>query len=50
MGVESWHVLGHSWGGLLAQAYIAAYPEKVTSLVLSSSSLGVGRDWKRTKA
>ena len=48
-GAASWHVLGHSWGGLLAQAYTAAYPQRVKSLVLSSSSLGTGADWKRTK-
>jgi proline iminopeptidase len=48
-GVVSWHVLGHSWGGLLAQAYTSVYPQQVNSLVLSSSSLGVGADWKRTK-
>jgi len=49
MGIARWHVLGHSWGGLVAQAYTAAYPQQVKSLVLSSSSLGVGADWKRTK-
>jgi proline iminopeptidase len=49
MGIACWHVLGHSWGGLLAQAYTAVYPQRVKSLVLSSSSLGVGADWKRTK-
>jgi len=48
-GVASWHVLGHSWGGLLAQAYVSAYPRRVSSLVLVSSSLGVGSQWKRTK-
>ena len=48
-GVVSWHVLGHSWGGLLAQAYTSVYPQQVNSLVLSRSSLGVGADWKRTK-
>jgi len=50
LGIASWHVLGHSWGGLVAQAYAAAYPQRVKSLVLSSSSLGVGPDWKRTKS
>ena len=50
LGIASWHVLGHSWGGLVAQAYAAAYPQRVKSLVLSSSSLGVGTDWKRTKS
>ncbi len=49
MGIARWHVLGHSWGGLLAQACTAAYPQRVRSLALSSSSLGVGADWKRTK-
>jgi proline iminopeptidase len=48
-GVASWHVLGHSWGGLLAQAYVSAYPHRVSSLVLISSSLGVGSQWKQTK-
>jgi proline iminopeptidase len=49
MDVESWHLLGHSWGGLLAQAYTSVYPHRVKSLVLASSSLGVGREWKQTK-
>jgi pimeloyl-ACP methyl ester carboxylesterase len=48
-GIARWHVLGHSWGGLIAQAYTAAYPQRARSLVLSSSSLGAGPDWKRTK-
>lgn len=48
-GVASWHVLGHSWGGLLAQAYVSACPHRVSSLALVSSSLGVGSQWKRTK-
>ncbi len=48
-GHETWHVLGHSWGGLLAQAYTWAFPHRVRSLALSSSSLGVGHEWKRTK-
>jgi len=49
LGIKSWHVLGHSWGGLLAQAYTSAYPSQVKSLALVSSSLGVGKDWKQTK-
>lgn len=49
LSVESWHVLGHSWGGLLAQAYTAGHPQRVRSLFLSSSSLGVAGDWKETK-
>jgi len=34
VGVDSWHVLGHSWGGLLAQAYVSTYPQLVKSLAL----------------
>jgi proline iminopeptidase len=49
LGIGSLHVLGHSWGGLLAQAYTAGHGDRVRSLVLSSSSLGVGGDWKLTK-
>jgi proline iminopeptidase len=48
-GFSSWHVLGHSWGGLLAQAYAARHPGRVESLVLSSSALGLGPDWEQTK-
>ncbi len=48
-GVAAWHVLGHSCGGLLAQAYVSACPHRVSSLALVSSSLGVGSQWKRTK-
>lgn len=47
--ISRWHVLGHSWGGLLAQAYTARHGDRVSSLVLSSSSLGTGADWKLTK-
>ncbi len=49
LGIGSWLVLGHSWGGLLAQAYAASHGDRARSLVLSSSSLGVGGDWKGTK-
>ena len=49
LGVDRWHVLGHSWGGLLAQAYANDHADHVRGLVLSSSSLGVGTDWKATK-
>ena len=48
-GLDRVNLLGHSWGGLLAQAYTARHPERVERLLLSSSSLGFGDDWKRTK-
>jgi proline iminopeptidase len=47
--ISAWHVLGHSFGGLLGQAYVARHPERVRSLVLSSPSLGVGANWRTTK-
>ncbi|MGO8687083.1 MAG: alpha/beta fold hydrolase [Candidatus Dormibacteria bacterium] len=49
LDITDWHVLGHSWGGLLAQLYADRYGPRVRSLALSSSSLGVGADWKETK-
>lgn len=35
-GLEKVHVIGHSWGGLLAMEYAVAYPKKLRSLVLIS--------------
>ena len=49
LGLPGWHVLGHSWGGVLAQLYAARCGPRVTSLVLSSSSLGVAAEWRQTK-
>jgi len=37
LGLESVHLLGHSWGGLLSMAYAVKYPERVRSLVLVAS-------------
>ena len=37
LGLESWTVVGHSWGGVLAMAYAARYPERVTAMVLTGS-------------
>jgi proline iminopeptidase len=34
MGAESIILLGHSWGGFLAESYAVAYPERVSALVL----------------
>jgi len=38
LGVPSWSVLGHSFGGMLASHYTATHPDRVDKLVLSSSS------------
>lgn len=37
LGLEQVHVLGHSWGGMLAQEYALTQPEGLTSLILSST-------------
>lgn len=37
LGVERWHVIGHSWGSALALEYAAAHPEHTASAVLSGT-------------
>ena len=34
LGIERWHVLGHSWGSALALRYAAEYPEHTASAAL----------------
>jgi proline iminopeptidase len=41
IGVDRWVVLGHSYGGLLAQCYAMKYPERVKGLVLVCASTGL---------
>ena len=41
-GFDSWSVMGHSFGGMLASYYVSKYPQKVDKLILSSSA-GVDR-------
>lgn len=47
VGVDSVHVLGHSWGGLLSMVYAAEHPERVRSLVLMGSG---APDWSTNLA
>ncbi|MGY1696081.1 alpha/beta fold hydrolase [Geodermatophilus sp. SYSU D00814] len=47
LGADRVHLLGHSWGGLLAQLYARRHPQRLRSLVLANSSAGVGADWTR---
>ena len=47
--LRSFHLFGHSWGGLLAQAYAARFPDHVRSLFLSSPSGGLGEQWTATQ-
>ncbi|TQI71311.1 proline iminopeptidase [Gramella sp. Hel_I_59] len=37
LGYENWIVLGHSFGGMLAYAYAAKYPERVSAMIQSHS-------------
>ena len=41
LGVEQWHVLGHSWGTILAVEYYRAHPDRVLSLTLASPVLDI---------
>ena len=34
VGADQVHLLGHSWGGIVAMHYAAVYPERVRSLIL----------------
>lgn len=36
MGIERFHLIGHSWGGLLALEYALAHPDRLRSLILLS--------------
>lgn len=36
LGIQKWSVLGHSFGGMWAMAYAAAFPNRISRLVLAS--------------
>ena len=40
-GIKKWHVLGHSWGTILAIEYYRAYPEYVASLIFGSACFDI---------
>lgn len=44
------HLLGTSWGGVIATAVAAAHPASVRSLVLADSTRGSGVDLERARA
>lgn len=46
--IEKFHLLGHSMGAMIAQAFAIRYPEKVTSLILIGSffSLPLALGWR----
>jgi len=37
VGAEKVHLLGHSWGGILAMRYAAVFPQNVSSIILMAS-------------
>lgn len=39
--IDKWAVLGHSYGGLLAQCYALTYPQNCVGLILAASTTGV---------
>ena len=46
LGAEKLDLVGHSWGGLLAQLYAIEHAERVASLLLLGASTDVGSGWK----
>jgi proline iminopeptidase len=46
LGYERMHLLGHSWGTILAVEYYRAHPEHVASLTLESAALDIPA-WER---
>jgi proline iminopeptidase len=47
VGVEQVHLLGHSWGGMVAQSYTAAHRDRVRSLTLVDSDPADARAFAR---
>lgn len=39
LGLEKFHIIGHSWGGSLATEYALKHPEKIKTLILASPLL-----------
>lgn len=42
LGLDAPHIVGHSIGGMVAQEFCAAYPDRLKSLVLSATSPAFG--------
>ena len=49
LNYDNWVVIGHSYGGLLAQTYTVRYPESVTGLILVGSSIPAPIQLNRTR-
>lgn len=49
LNINKWIVIGHSYGGLLAQCYTIKYPESVAGLVLMGSMVAMHIPLKATR-
>lgn len=49
LGLDEWVVLGHSYGGLLAQEYAITYPENIAGLVLVCIATSLNIDLEPTR-
>lgn len=43
LGIERWHVVGHSWGAAIALEYAARYPQRIASTVLGGTYISTPR-------
>ena len=43
LGLDKFHILGHSWGTMLGADYYLAHPQGVASMVLSSPCISIAR-------
>ncbi len=50
LDLERIHLVGHSWGGLLAMKYALAHPERLRSLVLVSPMAPTAELWRAEEA
>ncbi len=41
LGIDKWHIIGHSWGSILATEYYRKYPEHVASMSLAGAALSL---------
>ena len=41
LGLDSFYLLGHSWGGMLAQEYGIKYPQHLKGLVISNMAASI---------
>lgn len=50
LNLEKVHILGHSWGGLLAMKYAIKYPSHIKKLMLINSMAPTSELWKKEEA